>query len=112
MLCRSLFEVPVHLRDGRLINLRISLPPTFPTGRPGLAVTQPLRHPWVNMEGRMSFPSLDAWTPGRSRLAAVVADAQKGLWGEPGSSTSPNRPGEPMASQSCLPWQLHMSKKS
>jgi hypothetical protein len=38
LLRRSLFEVPVRMRDGRITNLRISLPPNFPAGRPGLAV--------------------------------------------------------------------------
>ena len=36
--CRSMFEAPLRIRDGRITNLRISLPPNFPTGRPGLAV--------------------------------------------------------------------------
>jgi ubiquitin-protein ligase len=83
------------MRDGCLVTLRVSLPATFPAAKPVLLLTQPLRHPLVNAEGRMSFPSLDAWTPGRSRLAAVVADATKALWGELSGSPSPQRPGEP-----------------
>ena len=44
---RSLFETPARLSDGRMTNLRISLPPGFPAARPSLAVTHPLMHAWV-----------------------------------------------------------------
>ena len=46
--CRSMFEAPLRIRDGRITNLRISLPPNFPTGRPraGSAPLAPLSpHP-------------------------------------------------------------------
>lgn len=39
--------MPARLADGRVTNLRISLPPGFPAARPSLAVTQPLAHAWV-----------------------------------------------------------------
>ncbi|EIE21111.1 hypothetical protein COCSUDRAFT_67088 [Coccomyxa subellipsoidea C-169] len=92
---QSLYEVPVRMRDGRITNLRISLPPNFPHGRPALSVTHPIRHPWVDSAGRLSFPALDGWAPGRSRIAAVVAEASTSLSGQPArsdASPSPQRP--------------------
>ena len=44
-------------------------------------VTQPLRHPWVDTAGRLSWPALDAWSPARSRLADLVGNAVSGLSG-------------------------------
>ncbi len=49
---RSLFETPARLSDGRMTNLRISLPPGFPAARPSLAVTHPLMHAWVRPRQR------------------------------------------------------------
>ncbi|BDA45046.1 probable vacuolar protein sorting-associated protein 37A at C-terminar half [Coccomyxa sp. Obi] len=92
---QSLYEVPVRMRDGRITNLRITLPANFPQGRPALSVTHPIRHPWVDSAGRLSFPALDGWAPGRSRLAAVVAEASTNLSGHPArtdASPSPQRP--------------------
>ena len=81
--CRSLLEVGVRLTDGTLTSLRISLPPAFPGDRPALSITSPVRHPWVDSIGRLSFPLLDRWGAPSVRLAAVVADAFKGLGGAP-----------------------------
>lgn len=50
-------------------------------GGPGLAVTHPLRHPWVDAAGRLSFPSLLHWVPSQSSLVAVVAEALSELTG-------------------------------
>ena len=80
---RSLLEVGVRLQDGTLTSLRISLPPAFPADRPALSITSPVRHPWVDSIGRLSFPLLDRWGGPNVRLAAVVADAFKGLGGQP-----------------------------
>lgn len=85
----------MRMRDGRITNLRISLPPNFPQGRPALSVTHPIRHPWVDSAGRLSFPALDGWASGRSRIAAVVAEASTSLSGQPAradASPSPQRP--------------------
>ncbi|CAK0784324.1 hypothetical protein CVIRNUC_007528 [Coccomyxa viridis] len=93
---QSLFEAPVRMADGQMTNLRISLPPTFPNGRPGLSVTHPVRHPWVDSAGRLSFPALDRWAPGQSSLALVASEAASSLSGQPtraDSSASPSRPG-------------------
>ena len=70
--------------------------------RPGLQVTHPIQHPWVSPAGRMSFPSLDHWTPGHSRLASVVQEAYAALTGQPLRSpvSSPQRPGMPAAAPS------------
>ena len=50
-------------------------------GGPGLAVTHPIRHPWVDAAGRLSFPSLLHWVPSQSSLVAVVAEALSELSG-------------------------------
>ena len=50
-------------------------------GGPGLAVTHPIRHPWVDTAGRLSFPSLLHWVPSQSSLVAVVAEALSELSG-------------------------------
>ncbi len=73
----------MRLQDGTLTSLRISLPPGFPSERPALSITSPVRHPWVDSIGRLSFPLLDRWGPPSTRLATVVADAFKGLGGQP-----------------------------
>ena len=73
----------MRLQDGTLTSLRISLPPAFPADRPALSITSPVRHPWVDSIGRLSFPLLDRWGGPNVRLAAVVADAFKGLGGQP-----------------------------
>ncbi len=58
-------------------------------------MTQPLRHPWVDAAGRLSWPALDAWSGGRSRLAALVAEATSSLSGQPARAPgSSDRPGE------------------
>jgi ESCRT-I complex subunit VPS37 len=94
----------MRLTDGTLTSMRISLPPSFPADRPALSITSPVRHPWVDGIGRLSFPLLDRWGAPTVRLAAVVADAFKGLGGTPaplpsraqapggGATTSPMRP--------------------
>ena len=53
-------------------------------------MTQPLRHPWVDTAGRLSWPALDAWSSNRSRLAALVAEATSSLSGQPARSTPDN----------------------
>ncbi|KAK9805423.1 hypothetical protein WJX73_004126 [Symbiochloris irregularis] len=94
---QSLFEAPVRLQDGRTTNLRLVLPARFPQERPGLQVTHPIQHPWVNSAGRLSFASLDRWNPGHSRLASVVQEAYAALTGTPFTSpaVSPQRPQRP-----------------
>ena len=86
--CRSLLEVGVRLQDSTLTSLRISLPPGFPGERPALSITSPVRHPWVDSIGRLSFPMLDRWGGSNVRLAAVVAEAFKGLGGSPVAAPS------------------------
>ncbi|KAL4458438.1 hypothetical protein ABPG75_013303 [Micractinium tetrahymenae] len=85
---RTLLEVGVRLQDGTLTSLRISLPPGFPSERPALSITSPVRHPWVDSIGRLSFPLLDRWAAPSIRLATVVADAFKGLGGQPALAPS------------------------
>ncbi|KAK9845949.1 hypothetical protein WJX81_006726 [Elliptochloris bilobata] len=84
---QSLYEVPVRLADGRVTNLRVSLPPNFPAARPSLAVTQPLTHAWVDGTGRLATPGLRAWAPS-SRLAPVVGEALAALAGDRASAAS------------------------
>ena len=95
--CRSLLEVGCRLQDGTLTSLRISLPPGFPTDRPALSITSPVRHPWVDAVGRLSFPLLERWGAPNVRLAAVVADAFKGLGGTP--APAPATPPSPVRPQ-------------
>lgn len=91
----------MRLTDGTLTSMRISLPTGFPGDRPALSITSPVRHPWVDSIGRLSFPLLDRWGAPAVRLAAVVADAFKGLGGTPAplpsraqapGTASPTRP--------------------
>lgn len=95
--CRSLLEVGCRLQDGTLTSLRISLPPGFPSDRPALSITSPVRHPWVDAVGRLNFPLLERWGAPNVRLAAVVADAFKGLGGTP--APAPATPASPMRPQ-------------
>lgn len=94
---RSLLEVGCRLQDGTLTSLRISLPPGFPSDRPALSITSPVRHPWVDAVGRLNFPLLERWGAPNVRLAAVVADAFKGLGGTP--APAPATPASPMRPQ-------------
>lgn len=60
---------------------------------PGLSVTHPIRHPWVDAAGRLAFPSLQHWVPSQSSLAAVVAEALSELTGlQHAGSQSPRPP--------------------
>lgn len=87
----------MRLQDGTLTSLRISLPPGFPTDRPALSITSPVRHPWVDGVGRLNFPLLERWGAPNVRLAAVVADAFKGLGGTP--APAPSKPASPARPQ-------------
>lgn len=90
---RSLLEVGILLRDGTTTSLRISLPPGFPRDRPAMAVTTPVRHPWVSpATGRLQFPLLEQWGSYGTRLAAVVQEALKGLGGQPTVLAGPAGP--------------------
>jgi ESCRT-I complex subunit VPS37 len=95
----------VRLTDGTLTSLRISLLPSFPTDRPALSITSPVRHPWVDSIGRLSFPLLDRWGIPTVRLAAVVADAFKGLGGTP--APLPSRAQAPAGGTSAQSGQLY-----
>ncbi|KAK9841694.1 hypothetical protein WJX74_010240 [Apatococcus lobatus] len=91
---QSLFEAPLRMRDGRTTNLRISLPPNFPQGRPGLSIIHPIQHPCVDTTGRLSLSSLDRWPSSHIRLVDVVQDAFTALSGQPSyASPVPSRPG-------------------
>lgn len=87
----------MRLQDGTLTSMRISLPPRFPGERPALSITSPVRHPWVDGVGRLSFPMLDRWGSPGIRLAAVVSDAFKGLGGT--AAPVPSRPQGPPAAE-------------
>jgi len=79
---RSLFETPARLSDGRMTNLRISLPPGFPAARPSLAVTHPLMHAWVRPVPRRRVRSSwrSRWWVGRLS-ACPTLPARTGRWG-------------------------------
>lgn len=49
--------------------------------RPGLSVTHPIRHAWVDPAGRLAFPSVLHWVPSQSTLLAVVSEALAELTG-------------------------------
>jgi hypothetical protein len=72
---RSVFDLPLELRDGKATALRISLPPHFPQERPSLSVLLPVVHPAVDGTGRLHTPGLGAWVYGSSALVDVVAEA-------------------------------------
>ncbi|KAK9803637.1 hypothetical protein WJX72_007678 [[Myrmecia] bisecta] len=97
---QSLFEVPIRLRDGRSTTLRISLPPNFPQGRPSLNVTSVIAHGWVDVAGRLSFASLQNWSPAGSSLAAVVLEACAALSSGPASPQRPGVTSHPISSNS------------
>ncbi|CAD7695756.1 unnamed protein product [Ostreobium quekettii] len=79
---RTLLELPVQTREGRLLAVQISLPQRFPDEPPVLVVKQLFRHPVIDGNGRLQLPALQFWHPGH-RLAAVVRDAQSALIGQP-----------------------------
>lgn len=58
--------------------------------RPGLSVTHPIRHAWVDPAGRLAFPSLLHWAPSQSSLSGVVSEALAELTGsQPAAAQSP-----------------------
>ncbi len=62
--------------------------------RPGLSVTHPIRHAWVDTAGRLAFPSVLHWVPSQSTLSAVVSEALAELTGsQPASAQSPGHHG-------------------
>lgn len=61
--------------------------------KPVLSVASPVRHPWVDAIGRLSFPTLDRWSGSTMRLAAVVSEAMQGLASGTGSGQA-GQPGE------------------
>eukprot|EP00884_Botryococcus_braunii_P002496 jgi/Botrbrau1/12247/Bobra.0361s0010.1 len=95
------FETPLRLPDGSITKLQIMLPPNFPQGPPLLSLTNPLRHPWMQANGRLSFRNLDQWSYPRSRLANVVQEVFAGLSGQRQSQTPP--PGWGPAASSRVP---------
>jgi hypothetical protein len=76
---RSVFDLPLELRDGKATALRISLPPHFPQERPSLSVLLPVVHPAVDGTGRLHTPGLGAWVYGSSALVDVVGEAVAAL---------------------------------
>jgi ESCRT-I complex subunit VPS37 len=61
-----------------------------------------VRHPWVDSIGRLSCPLLDRWGSSGMRLAAVVAEAYKGLGGSPApapTKAGAAQQGQPAAQQ-------------
>lgn len=72
---RSVFDLPLELRDGKATALRISLPPHFPQERPSLSMLLPVVHPAVDSTGRLHTPGLANWVYGQSSLADAVAEA-------------------------------------
>jgi hypothetical protein len=81
-------------------------------GGPGLAVTHPIRHPWVDAAGRLSFPSLLHWAPSQSSLVAVVAEALSELSGlqHAGSQSQPSSSGRFTAIRSAIRTTWHTYK--
>ena len=76
---RSVFDLPLELRDGKATALRISLPPHFPQERPALSVLLPVVHPAVDSTGRLHTPGLGSWVYGSSSLVDAVAEAVASL---------------------------------
>eukprot|EP00879_Flechtneria_rotunda_P019745 GHRR01020749.1.p1 GENE.GHRR01020749.1~~GHRR01020749.1.p1 ORF type:complete len:177 (+),score=42.71 GHRR01020749.1:556-1086(+) len=76
---RSVFDLPLELKDKKTTALRISLPPHFPQERPMLSVIIPVVHPNVDPNGRVHTSLLNNWVYGISRLESVVAEAVSAL---------------------------------
>lgn len=72
---RSVFDLPLELRDGKATALRISLPPHFPQERPTLSVLLPVVHSAVDTTGRLHTPALSGWVYGKSSLVDTVSEA-------------------------------------
>lgn len=72
---RSVFDLPLELKDKKATALRITLTPHFPQERPGLSVLIPVAHPAVDPTGRLHTNLLNNWVYGSSRLSAAVAEA-------------------------------------
>ncbi|GMH32575.1 hypothetical protein BSKO_00409 [Bryopsis sp. KO-2023] len=93
---RNLFELPVQLRDGRVIGLQISLPPRFPDVPPVIVVSQDFPHQHVDSNRRVQLQSLNHWHPGLT-LKKVAADAQALLVGQNPTPGQPAPGGGPAA---------------
>eukprot|EP00878_Enallax_costatus_P040017 GHUV01045982.1.p1 GENE.GHUV01045982.1~~GHUV01045982.1.p1 ORF type:complete len:350 (+),score=109.31 GHUV01045982.1:935-1984(+) len=76
---RSVFDLPLELKDKKTTALRITLPPHFPQERPGLSVLIPVAHPAVDPTGRLHTNLLNNWVYGGSRLSSAVAEAVAAL---------------------------------
>eukprot|EP00877_Chromochloris_zofingiensis_P009383 jgi/Chrzof1/4699/Cz14g23090.t1 len=76
---RSVFDLPLELKDKKATALRVSLPPHFPQERPVLSVLLPVIHPAVDGTGRVHTSQLNTWVFGQSKLVDVVAEAVRSL---------------------------------
>eukprot|EP00775_Hariotina_reticulata_P011542 gene11542-11685_t len=76
---RTVFDLPLELKDKKTTALRISLPPHFPQERPALSVLVPVAHPAVDQTGRLHTSLLNNWVYGGSRLSSAVAEAVAAL---------------------------------
>uniref|UniRef100_A0A383VSW4 VPS37 C-terminal domain-containing protein n=1 Tax=Tetradesmus obliquus TaxID=3088 RepID=A0A383VSW4_TETOB len=72
---RSVFDLPLELKDKKTTALRITLPPHFPQERPGLSVLIPVAHAAVDPTGRLHTSLISSWVYGSSRLSSAVAEA-------------------------------------
>lgn len=90
---RSVFDLPLELRDGKATALRISLPPHFPQERPTLSVLLPVVHPAVDSTGRLHTPGVSGWVYGQSALVDAVAEAVAALTS---AVVDARQPGAPM----------------
>lgn len=72
---RTVFDLPLDLKDGKATALRITLPPHFPNDKPLLSVLIPVPHPAVSSTGRVHTPKVEKWVYGQTSLVEVVSEA-------------------------------------
>lgn len=77
---RSALELPVGSADGSALVVRVALGPAFPGEAPSMVVSPPIRHPWVDISGSISPPSLFSWGQNKKvRLASVLLQVREEL---------------------------------
>lgn len=77
---RSSLELPVVASDGSQLVVRVTLVPSFPRSAPVIVVSPPIRHPWVDVSGSVSPPSLFSWGQNKNvRLSSVLQQVRDEL---------------------------------
>ena len=75
----TVFETGCLTRDGAVVLLRTSLPPSFPADPPELTLSTSVTHPWVDPHSRrVVFDGARPWRS-TSSLSALISDVRQSL---------------------------------